>query len=160
MKIPPIAIFDVDGVLSTGQFLYGADGKAYKTFGPDDSLALKKLSAHTRVVIVSGDKRGWEISARRIADMGHALVYAPSEGRLAWIRETFGDVPFLYMGDSFTDIEPSNAAEMSFCPNDAFCLLRSTVSCVCDHDGGHRAVAEAVFEIYIHYGIPLKGDLI
>ena len=36
-------ILDVDGVMTTGQFLYNADGKAYKIFGPDDSDGLKLI---------------------------------------------------------------------------------------------------------------------
>jgi 3-deoxy-D-manno-octulosonate 8-phosphate phosphatase KdsC-like HAD superfamily phosphatase len=34
-------IFDVDGVFTTGQFLYDVNGKAYKIFGPHDFDGLK-----------------------------------------------------------------------------------------------------------------------
>ena len=36
-------ILDVDGVLSTGQYLYSSDGKVYKIFGPHDSDGLKLI---------------------------------------------------------------------------------------------------------------------
>ena len=38
-------IIDVDGVLSTGQFLYDVNGKRFKIFGPDDNDALKLLKS-------------------------------------------------------------------------------------------------------------------
>ena len=41
---PKVVIFDVDGVMTTGQFLYSADGKAMKVFGPDDNDALNELA--------------------------------------------------------------------------------------------------------------------
>ena len=34
---PTCCILDVDGVMTTGQFLYTADGKVMKVFGPDDN---------------------------------------------------------------------------------------------------------------------------
>ena len=37
-------VLDVDGVLTTGQFLYSVNGKIYKVFGPHDSDGLKMLS--------------------------------------------------------------------------------------------------------------------
>ena len=35
-----IFLLDVDGVMTTGQFLYSKDGKDYKVFGPHDSDGL------------------------------------------------------------------------------------------------------------------------
>ena len=42
-KIPKNIILDVDGIMTTGQFLYDNKGKKYKVFGPDDADALKLL---------------------------------------------------------------------------------------------------------------------
>lgn len=43
-KKPKCFILDVDGVMTTGHFLYTAEGKVMKIFGPDDNdgLSLKK----------------------------------------------------------------------------------------------------------------------
>ena len=40
---PKAFLLDVDGVMTTGQFAYTADGKAMKIFGPDDNDALSLL---------------------------------------------------------------------------------------------------------------------
>jgi len=37
---------DVDGVLTTGQFFYTAEGKAMKVFGPDGNDGLSLLKPH------------------------------------------------------------------------------------------------------------------
>ena len=37
---PKIFLIDVDGVMTTGQFAYTANGKTMKIFGPDDNDAL------------------------------------------------------------------------------------------------------------------------
>lgn len=154
------AIFDVDGCLSTGQFLYSMSGKKYKTFGPDDALALQKLARQMPVLLVSGDRRGEEITKKRAKDINIPFAFAPSEGRKEWIGNRYPLSQISYMGDSFTDIATAEVCALSLCPADAFYLLRERVDVVCAHDGGHRAVAEAVFHIYKSQGWDWEGDLI
>ena len=79
-------ILDVDGVMTTGQFLYDSNGKAFKIFGPDDSDGLKILSEHINIHFVSADKRGFEISKKRIVDdLGYDLDLVSSAERVDWI---------------------------------------------------------------------------
>ncbi len=66
-------VLDVDGVLTDGSFLYDERGKAYKVFGPDDADALKVLSKYVDIVFTSQDKRGFNISKKRVNDMGFEL---------------------------------------------------------------------------------------
>ena len=35
---PKFFLLDVDGVITSGQFLYSKRGKIYKVFGPDDQI--------------------------------------------------------------------------------------------------------------------------
>lgn len=150
-------IADVDGVLSTGQFLYSAaSGKKFKIFGPDDALALQRLALHCDVVCVSGDKRGWDITKRRLDDIKIKLMYAPSSGRLAFLSREYDMDRVIYMGDSFTDIRVAENAALSICPHNAFYALKDRVNHVCEHDGGMRAVAEAVFYVYEKFGMDVS----
>lgn len=55
-------VLDVDGVLTDGTFLYDANGKAYKKFGPEDADALKMLAPYCNIVFASADTRGFEIT--------------------------------------------------------------------------------------------------
>lgn len=56
---PSIFILDVDGVMTNGQFIYTADGKAMKIFGPDDNDGLSLLKPHIDIRFVTGDKKGF-----------------------------------------------------------------------------------------------------
>ena len=71
---PNVFILDVDGVLTTGQFLYSVDGKVMKVFGADDNDGLSLLKAHLEIRFITGDKKGFPISKKRIVDdMGFQL---------------------------------------------------------------------------------------
>ena len=74
-----VFILDVDGVLTTGQFIYSNNGKIYKIFGPDDSDALNILKKYINILFVTADLRGYGISKKRIVDdMGHKLELVKS----------------------------------------------------------------------------------
>ena len=46
-----VFISDVDGVLTTGQFIYTADGKSSKIFGPDDNDGLSLLKGKEKLAL-------------------------------------------------------------------------------------------------------------
>jgi 3-deoxy-D-manno-octulosonate 8-phosphate phosphatase (KDO 8-P phosphatase) len=69
-----LMIFDVDGVLTDGSLLYGADGETVKRFNVLDGHGIKMLQqAGIATAIISA--RQSEIVARRAADLGVAHVY-------------------------------------------------------------------------------------
>ena len=53
---PKCFILDVDGVMTTGHFLYTKEGKAMKIFGPDDHDGLSILRNCLHIRFVTGDK--------------------------------------------------------------------------------------------------------
>lgn len=57
-----VLILDVDGVMTTGHFIYSETGKFLKIFGPDDNDALGLLNPHIEIRFVTGDKKGFAIS--------------------------------------------------------------------------------------------------
>ena len=90
MERPTVFILDVDGVMTTGQFLYSSQGKVMKVFGPDDNDALSMLSDFLEVRFVTGDRKGFEISQARIErDMGFKLDLVSTVKRLEWIKERY-----------------------------------------------------------------------
>ena len=58
-------VLDVDGVLTTGQFLYSKNGKEFKIFGPDDNDGLALLKPFLKIHFVTQDKKGFSISKKR-----------------------------------------------------------------------------------------------
>ena len=93
---------DVDGVMTTGQFLYSADGKTHKVFGPHDNEGIKLLKGLLPVRFITADKRGFGITKRRIVDdMGCPLDLVPEAEREAFIAGLGDRVAF--MGDGYSD---------------------------------------------------------
>jgi len=96
-------IIDVDGCLTTGQFLYSAKGKVYKVFGPDDADALSILKNTINIQMISGDKRGFTITKKRIDDMGFPVTLVSTFERVKWIEEKFNLDETIFMGDGIYD---------------------------------------------------------
>ncbi len=142
-----VFIMDLDGVLTNGTFLYDKDGKAYKTFGPDDADALKLIKDKVDLVFVSADYRGFPISEKRINDMGYQLTNVKAKDRLEWIKSKWNLDDVIYMGDSFVDIPVLKEVGYAIVPKDAFWFAKEFATYVTRHDGGDRAVADAVFWI-------------
>ena len=103
-KQPLVFILDVDGVMTTGQFLYTADGKSMKVFGADDNDGLSLLKNHIEIRFVTGDKKGFPISKKRIVDdMGFELEIVSTIRRIDWIAERYPLESVIYMGDGIFD---------------------------------------------------------
>ena len=78
---------DVDGVLSTGQFIYSEGGKMFKVFGPHDSDGLKMINEFIEIRFISADKRGFEISKKRVEDMGYEIDLVGESEREEYLLE-------------------------------------------------------------------------
>ena len=82
-------ILDVDGVLSTGQYLYSNDGKIYKIFGPHDHDGLKMISDKIDTSFITADKRGYTISEKRVHDMGFDLQLVSEKDRYNFLYDKY-----------------------------------------------------------------------
>jgi len=92
-----VFILDVDGVMTTGHFLYSEKGKLMKIFGPDDNDGLSLLKPYLQIRFVTGDRKGFSISQKRIVDdMGLELDLVSTIRRIDWIKS------FISLKRSFT----------------------------------------------------------
>ena len=99
-----VFILDVDGVLTNGQFLYSEKGKIIKVFGPDDNDGLSLLKPYIDIHFITGDKKGFKISEKRIVkDMKFKLDLVSTIQRIEWIKEKFDPKEVIYMGDGIFD---------------------------------------------------------
>ena len=64
MKVFKNFIFDVDGVFTDGSFYYSEEGKIIKMFGDADNDALSLIKNILHIEMVTGDKRGYNMSKR------------------------------------------------------------------------------------------------
>ncbi len=140
-------IIDVDGCLTTGQFFYSAKGKIYKVFGPDDADALSILKSKIYIHMISGDKRGYPITKKRIEDMKFPLNLVSTFERLKWIEGRFDLKETIYMGDGIYDALVFEKVGYSIAPANAFFIAKQKADFVTQAKGGEGAVAEACLHI-------------
>lgn len=145
---PITLIIDVDGVMTTGQFFYSSEGKIMKVFGPDDNDGLNLLKPHLDIHFVSADKRGFEISKKRIVDDMHfPLHLVSSHERADWIKQKFDAQKVIYIGDGIFDNYVMNSVGYSIAPANADINAKKSANYVTLRAGGDRAVAEACLHI-------------
>lgn len=145
---PKCFILDVDGVMTTGQFLYTSSGKTMKIFGPDDNDGLSLLKTSLNIRFVSGDKNGFAISKKRIVDdMGFVLDLVSTVHRIDWIKEHYETSEVIYMGDGIFDHYVMKHVGYSIAPANADRFAKQHANYVTERSGGDRAVAEACLHI-------------
>lgn len=155
MKTPKVFILDVDGVLTTGQFLYTAAGKAMKVFGPDDHDALSLLKPYLEIRFITSDERGLEITKKRVTDdMKYPVELVSTNKRAEWIAERYPLDEVIYMGDGIFDHYVFRQVAYSVAPANADRLAKQYANYVTQRLGGDRAVAEACLHIMEKFFTP------
>ncbi len=145
---PNLFILDVDGVMTTGHFFYSKKGKIMKAFGPDDNDALSLLRPFLKIFFVTGDKKGLEISRKRIVDdMKYPLELVSTIRRIDWIKKNFDPEKTIYMGDGIFDHFVMREVGYSIAPANADPTAKQHAQYVTERSGGNRAVAEACLHI-------------
>ncbi len=154
---PKVFILDVDGVLTSGKFFYTVEGKVMKEFGPDDNDGLSLLRPFMDIRFVTGDKKGFQISKRRIVDdMGYDLDIVSTVRRLEWIGERYKLNQVVYMGDGIFDPYVMSGVSYSIAPANADINAKNYASYVTARSGGDRAVAEACLHLLQKFFIPFE----
>lgn len=144
-----VFILDVDGVLTTGHFFYSKEGKDMKMFGPDDHDALLLLKKYIEIRFITGDKKGFPISKKRIVDDMHMpLDQVSTIDRIAWIKNHYDPKEVIYMGDGIFDDMVFKGVGYAIATSDAFYKTKEDADFITQSRGGNRAVAEACLHIF------------
>ena len=145
---PKVFVLDVDGVMTTGHFIYSEDGKVLKIFGPDDNDGLSLLKENLKIIFVTGDKKGFKISKKRIQDdMGYSISLVSTIHRVDWISKHFNLNDVIYMGDGIFDHYVMKKVGYSIAPANADQIAKNNADYITIRSGGNRAVAEACLHI-------------
>jgi 3-deoxy-D-manno-octulosonate 8-phosphate phosphatase (KDO 8-P phosphatase) len=145
---PNCFLLDVDGVLTTGHFLYSVNGMLLKIFGPDDNDGLSLLEGLLDIRFVTGDKNGFEMSRKRIVDdMHYPLDVVSTIRRVEWIAERYPLDQVIYMGDGIFDHCVMRKVAYAIAPANADRNAKAHAHYVTERKGGDRAVAEACLHI-------------
>lgn len=145
---PKIFILDVDGVMTDGKFIYSEKGKIQKSFGPDDHDGLSLIREFMEIRFITGDKKGFNISKKRINNhMNFRLDLVSTVKRLDWIKKRYKLNEVVYMGDGLMDILVMNKVSYSICPANGNDLTKKYANFTTKRSGGDRAVAEACLHL-------------
>tara|TARA_Y100001968_G_C19142666_1_gene612206 strand:+ start:186 stop:731 length:546 start_codon:yes stop_codon:yes gene_type:complete len=152
---PTCFILDVDGVMTTGNFLYTENGKAMKIFGPDDNDGLSLLKQYIEIRFITGDKKGFPISKKRIVDdMKYQLDLVSTIHRKEWISERYELKNIIYMGDGIFDHYVMREVGYSIAPANSDKLAKANANYITERSGGDRSVAEACLHILDKFFVP------
>lgn len=158
---PNVFVLDVDGVMTNGQFFYTKKGKEGKIFGPDDNDALSLLKPYMKIHFVTGDKKGFAISKKRIVqDMKYRLNLVSTIRRVEWIKKFYDPNRVIYMGDGIFDHYVMRKVSYSIATNDSDLNAKKYAKFVTKRNGGSRAVAEACLHILKKFFVKYNPDKI
>jgi len=156
-----IFILDVDGVMTTGQFIYDKNGKKYKVFGADDNDGLSLLKNFMQIQFITGDRKGFDITKRRIVeDMNYKLNLVSTIRRIDWIKEHFNPDEVIYMGDGIFDHYVMREVGYSIAPENADSNAKKYANFITQRSGGNRAVAEACLHILEKFFEPYDPEIL
>ena len=159
MDNPIVFILDVDGVLTNGNFFYSIEGKQLKVFGPDDNDALSLLREFISIRFVTGDRKGYAISKKRIVDdMDYPLDLVSTIHRINWITDRYNPSNVIYMGDGIFDHYVMKEVGYSIAPSNSDPNAQKYASYVTQRSGGNRAVAEACLHLLEKFFKPFDPE--
>lgn len=150
-------ISDVDGCLNDGRIYWDASGqKPFKAFGNYDHDGVKLLRDHVKLIFISADRHGWDISYTRIVDhMKCELYYVPEQERFKFV-ERYGFENVAYMGDGIHDATIIEHARIGIAPAQARLEARNIADYVTPSNGGEGAYLDACIHIMKKIGIPYE----
>lgn len=119
-----------------------------KMFGPDDHDGLLLLREYLPITFLTGDRKGFAITKKRIVeDMKFPLELVSTIRRIQWIKDRIDPAEVIYMGDGIFDHYVFSEVGYSICPSSGFYLAKERANFVTQSPGGDRAVAEACLHI-------------
>ncbi len=157
-----MAVFDVDGVLTDGRLILGADGSEYKVFHTRDGQGLCMLrDAGIRIAVISG--RSSPAVAQRMAELGIEHVYQGQALKLP-VYEKLVDrlqvsaAECAYLGDDLPDLPVMKRVGLAAAVADAHPLVRAHCHWESTYLGGHGAVRE-LCELLLDAQGALEGQI-
>jgi 3-deoxy-D-manno-octulosonate 8-phosphate phosphatase (KDO 8-P phosphatase) len=136
-------ITDVDGVLTDGKYFYTSEGKIMKQFGPHDSDGVKILrSLGLKVSAITADHRGFEISKKRLEDMGVELTLVSEAERKGWVSKNYDLQTTAFVGDGLHDAPVMKLCALSFAPANALKITKNCADVITEASGGDGVLLE------------------
>ncbi|OAI49418.1 hypothetical protein AYO45_02590 [Gammaproteobacteria bacterium SCGC AG-212-F23] len=141
-----LAIFDVDGVLTTGALFYGKDKIEGKNFHVHDGQGIKSLQkSGVEIAVITA--RTSDIVTWRMQDLGITHVYQGQTNKLIAYEALkqklkLNDAQIAYAGDDLPDLSVLSRVGFSITVANAPLVIRQRVAWVTRKKGGKGAVRE------------------
>ena len=141
-----LAVFDVDGVLTDGQLYYGADGEEIKAFNVKDGVGIKLLQQMgIQVAVISAKKS--DPLAKRMKDLAVAEFHPAAHDKVAVLQSVISKMGIdwsqvAYTGDDVIDFPAMSRCGRTFCPSDAYRLIKQHAQVILQSAGGKGCARE------------------
>jgi 3-deoxy-D-manno-octulosonate 8-phosphate phosphatase (KDO 8-P phosphatase) len=141
-----LAIFDVDGVLTSGKLFYGPSGHELKTFHVHDGQGLKFLQkTGVEIAIITAKKS--EIITQRMSDLEIKFVYQGNGDKLPAYEDLkqklkLNDDEISYVGDDLPDLPVICRVGLGITVPNAPKIMHDYAHWVTTAKGGKGAVRE------------------
>ena len=141
-----LAIFDVDGVLTTGVLGYGANGLEYKEFHVYDGQGMKFLKkSGVEIGIITACKS--KMVTKRMQDLEIAHVYQGSCDKMRdyedlKLKLNLNDEQIAYIGDDLPDLALIQKAGLGITVPNAPQILQTHANWITTRNGGRGAARE------------------
>ena len=142
-----VFIFDVDGVLTTGD-VYLIGDEMVRVFNSRDAYAIQHAAkSGYPVFIITGGSN--ESVQGRLLDLGVTEVRLRASNKTVVYQELkekygFTDEQVLYMGDDIPDYRVMELVGVSTCPQDAAVEIKALVDYQSPYNGGKHCVRDVI----------------
>jgi 3-deoxy-D-manno-octulosonate 8-phosphate phosphatase (KDO 8-P phosphatase) len=158
-----LMVFDCDGVLTDGRFIYGSTNLELKHFHGHDGLGFKLLQKTDIIIsVISG--RGSEALERRCKDLNITYLFQNVANKLQCLDNLLKELNLIYtnvayMGDDWNDVPVMQKVAFSAAPADAQPDVAKIVDWVSEFKGGQGAVRDMINYVLTRKGIYEKTVL-
>jgi 3-deoxy-D-manno-octulosonate 8-phosphate phosphatase (KDO 8-P phosphatase) len=144
-------IFDVDGVLTTGDILASNTGEFLRTFNIKDGYALQlAVKKGYHVCIISGGSG--EAMQKRFEGLGIKNIYLGVSDKVTVFEQILAQYQLqpaevLYMGDDIPDYKIMKLVGLPTCPADAVEEIKALSTYISPFSGGKTAVRDVIEKV-------------
>ncbi len=155
-------IFDVDGVMTTGNVLLTPDGDMLRSMNVKDGYAIQlAVRKGYRIVIITGGNS--QAVHLRFSGLGVEEIHLGINNKLEvfekFLQESGIDPEhILYMGDDIPDYKPMTMVGVPVCPADAAEEIKSVSKYISNCNGGRGCVRDVIEQVMKVHGTWFNDD--
>lgn len=143
-----LLVFDVDGVLTNGQIIFGTDGELMKIFHAQDGLGISAAHrAGLKTAIITG--RQSEMVHKRGTELKITDIYQGTIDKVAALHEIVTKYHLsleevAYLGDDLNDLPVMSQVGLACAVNNAVTEVKAAAHYTAVHEGGRGAAREVI----------------